>query len=64
MKGSRNSAIDHLPKIYTEYTDDLDGFFDHFSNQQLHVMSHSPVPWFAHIVHYLATGEVLPHWSK
>ena len=27
-------------------------------------MSHAPLPWFAHIVNYLATRKILPHWSK
>jgi len=27
-------------------------------------MSHAPLPWFAHILNYLATGKILPHCSK
>ena len=27
-------------------------------------MSHAPLPWFAHIVNYLVTGKIPPHWSK
>ena len=27
-------------------------------------MSHTPIPWFAHIVNYLATEKIPPHWCK
>ena len=63
-KGSENSVADHLSRIFTEYTDDSVGFFDHFPDEQLFAVSHAPLPWFAHIVNYLVTRKIPPHWSK
>jgi len=32
-KGSENSVVDHLFGIFTEFTDDLFGFSDHFLDE-------------------------------
>jgi len=54
-KGSKNSVAGYLSRIFTEYIDNLVGFSDHFPDEQLFVMSHAPLLWFAHIVTYLTT---------
>jgi len=48
-KGSENLVADHLSRIFTEFTDDLIGFFDHFLDEQLFAMSHASLPWFAEL---------------
>jgi len=53
-----------LSRILTECIDDSVGFSDHFLDEQLFAVSHIPLPWFAHIVNYLATGKIPLHWSK
>jgi len=63
-KGSKNFVADHLSRIFTEYINDLVRFSDHFSDEQLFDVSHVPLPWFAHIVNYLAIGKIPPHWCK
>jgi len=60
-KGSENSVADCLSRILIECTGDSVGFSDHFSDEQLFSVSHTPLPWFAHIVNYLATGKIPPH---
>jgi len=40
--------------------DDLVEFSGHFPNEQLFVMTYTPIPWFAYIVNYLATGKISP----
>ena len=60
-KGSENSIAYHLSRILTECTDDSIGFSEHFLDEQLFAMSHTPPPWFAHIVNYLTTGKIPPH---
>jgi len=63
-KDSENSVADHLSRIITECTDDSVGFSNHFPDEQPFVVSHTPLLWFAHIVIYLATRKIPPHWSK
>ena len=63
-KGSKNLVADHLSRIFSEYSNDSIEFFDHFPDEQLFVVSHTPLPWFAHIVNYLTTGKIPLHWSK
>jgi len=63
-KCSENSAADHLSKILTKCTDDSIGFSDHLPDEQLFAVSHTPLPWFAHIVNYLAIEKIPLHWSK
>ena len=57
-------VADHLSRIFTEYTNDLVGFFDHFTDEELFVMSRTHLLWFAHIVNYLTTGKIYSHSSK
>jgi len=63
-KGSENLVADRLYRIFTKCTNDSVGFSDHDSNEQLFVVSHTPFPWFAHIVNCLATDKIPPHWPK
>ena len=63
-KGSENSVADHLSRIFIEYTNDSVGFSDHFPDEQLFAVSHAHLPWFTHIVNFLAAGKIPPHWFK
>ena len=63
-KGSENLVAVYFSRIFTEYINDLVGFSDHFSDEQLFDVSHVPLPWFAHIVNYLAIGKIPPLWCK
>ena len=63
-KGSENSIADHLSRILTECIDDSVGFSNHFLDEQLFSVSHTPLPWFTDIVNHLATRKIPPHWSK
>jgi len=56
--------VDHLSRILTKCTDDLVGFSNHFPDEQLFVVSHTPLPWFAHIANYLATRKIPSRWYK
>ena len=61
-KGSENSIADHLSRILTECTDDSVGFSDHFPNEKLFAVSHTPLHWFAHIVNFPAIRrKIRPH---
>jgi len=59
-KGSENSVMDHLSRIFIEFTDDLVGFSNYFANGQLFAISHASLSWFAYIVNYLATLKIPP----
>jgi len=63
-KGFENLVADHLSRTFSEYTNDLVEFSDHFPNEQLFVVSQTSLPRFAHTVNYLATGKIALHWSK
>jgi len=63
-QGCENLIANHLSKIFTEYTDELVGFSNHFPDEELLVMPYSPLPWFTHIVNYLIAREIPLHWSK
>jgi len=63
-RGSKNLVADYLSRIFTEYTGDLVEFSDHFLDEQLFAMSYTPLPWFAHIMNYLATGKIPSHRIK
>jgi len=56
-KGSENSVSDHLSRIFTKYTKDLVEFSNRSLDEQLFAVSHTPLPWFAHIMNYLATKQ-------
>ena len=57
-------VIDHLSRVLSEYTNDLVEFSDHVPDDQLFDVSHTPLPWFTHIMNYVATTKIPPHWPK
>ncbi|XP_058185723.1 uncharacterized protein LOC131302946 [Rhododendron vialii] len=63
-KGSENSVADHLSRILVDASGDTLPFKDSFPDEQLFEVSQVRPPWYAHIVNYLATGALPPHWSK
>ena len=63
-KGSENVVADHLSRILVEHSGTNLPIPDSFPDEQLFEVSHVKLPWFAHIVNYLAVGQIPPHWSK
>ena len=62
-KGSENMVADHISRILVKYNKEIIG--DRFPDEQLFsISSTSNLPWFAHIVNYLVTGQVPPYWSQ
>ena len=57
-KGSENHVADHLSRILVEGTDDTLPLHDSFPDEQLFTVSQTQPPWYAHIVNYLAVGEI------
>ena len=63
-KGSENVVADHLSRILLDPTCDPIPLRDSFPDEQLFEVSQVTAPWFAHIVNYLAIGQIPSHWSK
>ncbi|GMP36733.1 hypothetical protein CsSME_00008757 [Camellia sinensis var. sinensis] len=63
-KRSENVVVDHLFRIFIEYTSDPVALHDSFSDEQLLAVSNVTLSWFAHIVNYLAVGQIPKTWSK
>ena len=61
-KGSKNTVADHISRILVE--SDTEPIQDKFPDEQLFSVTSSKLPWFAHIVNYLATEQIPAHWSK
>ena len=61
-KGSENTVADHISRILVE--SDTEPIQDKFPDEQLYSITSSKLPWFAHIVNYLATEQIPAHWSK
>ena len=59
-QGSKN-VVDHLSRLVVDSTIDL-SLNESFPDE--HLLSISTPPWFADIVNYLSTGDILSHWSK
>ncbi|KAM6547440.1 hypothetical protein CsatB_019116 [Cannabis sativa] len=61
-KGVENVVADHLSRL--ELSDPADGppIHDDFPDEQLFVVT--KLPWYAHIVNYLVTGELPSEWSS
>lgn len=51
----------HLSRLTFEDTSDYLSIRDDFPNE--HLLSITSLPWFAHIVNYLATNEIPVDWS-
>lgn len=60
-KGQENLIVD--TRIVVEHANDS-VLQDEFLDEQLFVVSYTKLPWFVHIVNYLASGEIPSHWSK
>ena len=61
-KGFKNTVVDHISRIPVEYN--TKPICDKFSDEQLFSVFSSSLPWFAHIVNYLATEQIPVHWFK
>ncbi|XP_062075145.1 uncharacterized protein LOC133779169 [Humulus lupulus] len=61
-KGVENVVADHLSRL--EFSDPADGppIHDDFPDEQL--LSVAKLPWYAHIVNNLVTGELPSEWSS
>jgi hypothetical protein len=60
-KGTENVVADHLSRLTTDSRSDITPIDDHFPDESL--LSLSPMPWFANHINFLATGDLLAHWS-
>ena len=58
-KGSENSVVDHLSRLYTTSSGEIS---DIFPDEQLLAVV-TKIPWFAHIVNYLVTKYVPEYWN-
>ena len=58
-KGSENSVADHLSRLHITSSGEI---CDTFPDEQLLTVV-TKVPWFAHIVNYLATKSVPDYWN-
>jgi hypothetical protein len=62
-KGTENVVADHLSQIQFETPQPIP-VHDSFSDEQLFVITPREPPWYVDIINYLATGQILSHWSK
>ena len=53
---------DHLSRLDLKFIPESLPLNEWFPDEQL--MSVNVVPWFADIVNYLATGQIIEHWTK
>ena len=60
-KGSENVVADHLSRVIIPQSTPMN---DSFSDEHLLNVSHVSSPWYAHIVNYLAIGQIPGGWSK
>jgi hypothetical protein len=63
-KGSENVVEDHLSRLIVGYTEDAIPIFETFPDEQLMHIAQNPIPWFANIVNYLITCQMLLHWGR
>lgn len=63
-KGSENVVADHLSRLIVEFTEDTLPISETSVDEQLLHIYQSPVPWFADIVNYLVTSQMLLHSTK
>ena len=55
-------VANHISRILVEYN--IEMINDKFSDEQLFSITSSSLPWFNHIVNYLAIEQVPSYWSK
>ena len=60
-KGSNNVVVDHLFRVIIPHSTPMN---NSFPDEHLLNVSHVSSPWYAHIVNYLAIGQILGGWSK
>ena len=60
-KGVENVVADHLSRL--EFNDSADGLPIHDDFPDEHLFAVIQVPWYAHIVNYLVSGEFPSNWS-
>ena len=60
-KGVENVVADHLSRLVSESTSHGLPIGDSFPDEQLFALVHCP--WYANIVNYLVTGQILTHWT-
>jgi hypothetical protein len=63
-KGTENVVADHLSRLTMDFTEDATPISETFPDEQLMHIAHNPAPWFADIVNYLVTGQMLLHWGQ
>ena len=56
-----NAVADRLSRLVFEESMETLPIHDKFPNE--HLFSITNLPWYAHIVNYLATGEIPLEWS-
>ena len=59
-KGVENVVADHLSRLTFKDAIAPRPINDDFPDEQLFAVNH--LPWYAHIVNYLATGKIPLHW--
>jgi hypothetical protein len=62
-KGTENVIADHLSRIQFETAPPLP-VQDSFPDEKLFEITPREPPWYADIINYLATDQILSHWSK
>ena len=60
-KGVENAMADHLSRLVFEESMETLPIYDEFPDK--HMFSITNLPWYAHIVNYLATREIPLEWS-
>jgi len=58
---TENVDTDILSRVTINSTSDITLIDDYFPNESL--LSLSPMPWFANHINFLASGDLLAHWS-
>jgi len=60
-KGTENVVTDHLSRSTTDSRSDITPIDDYFLDEYL--FSVSTMPWYANIVNFLVSKQLLAHWS-
>jgi hypothetical protein len=63
-KGSEKVVADHLSRITVDFMEEAIPISETFPDEQLMNIAHAHSPWFADIVNYLVTGQMLLHWGR
>jgi hypothetical protein len=61
MKGTENVVADHLSRLTIDSRSDITPIDDYFPDESLFFIS--TMPWYANIVNFLVSGQLLAHWS-